>query len=139
VKTGQQIWSEKSQQTEVTRIAFHPGGNVPASSSWNHLIQIWDAQTGGKIRSISHRDGANSVAFNRDGTLLASSGNNGQVLLWDTRDWTLVKTLRNRAEEMVEGIAFSLDGSKLAGASFGVVDIWDVKTGTEIRQLRVAP
>lgn len=57
-----------------------------------------------------------------------------RVKLWDLATGNTVKILSH--ESQVQSVAFSPDGKLLSAGSFnGIVLVWDVDTGEEVRRL----
>jgi hypothetical protein len=88
-----------------------------------------------------------TVTFSPDGKLLAYGGVNSAIKLWDVTSKTLRQTLRGNCI-WVMSVAFSPDGRSVASdcdrvsgspktASEGVVELWDVASGT-LRQTLTA-
>ncbi|APW61616.1 WD40 repeat domain-containing protein [Paludisphaera borealis] len=93
-----------------------------------------------------HSDVVTSVAFSPDGGTLVSGGWDGQIKLWDLRTgpagMKLERVLRGVWDE-VEAVAFSPDGSLVAGLGtgwdgepFGAVTLWNREGGRGRRLLR---
>ncbi|MEM9770218.1 MAG: hypothetical protein AAF889_01215 [Cyanobacteria bacterium P01_D01_bin.73] len=58
----------------VTRIHYHPSGELLATGSWDGLITLWSSD-GSQIKQIKdHGDGIGSVKFSADGEWLSSAG-----------------------------------------------------------------
>ena len=65
------------------------------------------------------------MAFDPKSRVLASGSNDGTVRLWDTSTWKQMDTLKHGTN--VYSLAFSRDGSRLAGAcADNKIRLWDV-------------
>jgi WD40 repeat protein len=77
------------------------------------------------------------LAFSPDGRLLAAGSFAGEVFIWDAA------TGRRLHDRGLAGpcwrLAFSPDGSRLAGVDREEVKVWDVAAGKEVLTLRGAP
>ena len=74
-------------------------------------------------------------AFSPSGTLLATATIEGTTL-WDTATWKSVGPPLRSSQGGWEGVDFSPDGRTLAIAGGkGRVELWDVSTGKELREL----
>ena len=77
----------------------------------------------------------NATAFSPDGRLLATA-TLSEIRLWDTATWTPVGPPLRSSQGGWEGVDFSPDGKTLAiGGREGRVELWDVATRKELREL----
>jgi WD40 repeat protein len=128
----------------ITSCEFSPDGARLATSGVDGMAKIWDVRTGQELLSIqAHPDrlGLNGELYSPDGRLLAtiirsnSDGYNAQVKIWDAESGEEISTLSfpGRTGDIL-GLAFSPDGERLVtGSVFGVLKIWEVKTGKELQ------
>ena len=59
----------------ITAVALAAGGKVLASGGDDHLVRIWNTQTGELTQTLkAHADWVRSLSFNPDHTLLLSAG-----------------------------------------------------------------
>jgi WD40 repeat protein/energy-coupling factor transporter ATP-binding protein EcfA2 len=78
-----------------------------------------------------------ATAFSPDGRLLATTTQDGTTL-WDTATWKPVGSPLRSPQGGWEGVDFSSDGRTLAIAGRrGRVELWDVSTRKELRELSV--
>ena len=69
---------------EVSSVAFSSDGSMLASAGLDGTVQLWDIETGARIRLLTRRFAwIDSVAFSPDGRTLASGDGDGTVQLWD--------------------------------------------------------
>jgi WD40 repeat protein len=106
-------------------------------------VRAYDAETG-QERFPSRGPGqVHSVAISPDGRTLASGYNDGTVRLWDLAAWRPgepappVRVLEEHHTNEVWSVCFSPDGKLLAsgGAADGFIFLWDVASGSKVREL----
>ena len=144
----------------VEAAAFAPDGKVIASGNGDRSIRLWDAATGKELRRLlGHQDAVQAVVFAPDGKLLASRGGglafqDNSIVLWDVASGKELRRfgrvpLRPLPTRSGYGspawaftLAFSPDGKLLASGSAdtenhdGVIHLWEVSSGKEVRSLR---
>ena len=99
-------------------------------------ITIFDSLSGKPFQRLDHNAPSIMViGSNASETLLAGGGIRGKVTLWDGRTGEFIRDVGEH-RGVVESLAFSPDGSRLASASYDrTAIIWDVAKGTRIATL----
>ena len=122
-------------------------GQRVLTSGWPNRIELWDPETGQRIRSFN--EGGNvirSVALSPYGNLVLSGGDDGVVRLWDLQSDEHREFPGHR--DNVMSVAFSPDGRLAYSAGGAVVRdgqlrdgtdfavrVWDLETGQQLRPL----
>jgi WD40 repeat protein len=100
--------------THVTSVAFSPNGAMLASGSLDHLVRVWDVESGALTMALArHSVRVASVAFAPNGKTVASGAEDTMVILWDVETEDLRRTLRGHSQP-VTSLAFSPVGRVLA-------------------------
>ncbi|HUS37444.1 MAG TPA: protein kinase [Verrucomicrobiae bacterium] len=69
--------------SQITATALSPDGQILATASWDHSIQLWDANKYTHLRSLKgHLNEVWSIAFSGDGKHILSGAKDGGVFLW---------------------------------------------------------
>lgn len=110
-------------------VEFSPDGKLLATGY--SPIQLWDAATGKRVRTISGTYGAQlCLAFSPDGKRLAATGLAGTLQLWDVPTGKLLATLS--APGIGLCVAFSPDGSKLVAGSERGLRVYEASDSTQV-------
>jgi WD40 repeat protein len=147
---GQEVQTIRGHRAGVLSVAFHPQGSLLASGSADGTYKLWDTKTWMEQLALPESTAPirNAVAFSPDGKWLATGhkanteGQRKPVKVWhiDPNRGSVGKRPVHILEGHTDGIlsiAFSPDSKLLASAGFaGVVRIWDMATGKEIKQLQ---
>jgi WD40 repeat protein len=126
--TGERVWTRWSRDDSDLQVAWSPDGRFIATTTSIGPPQLWDAETGELVFTLSQTGLVTSVAWSRDASRLVTGGR--EVKVWGVgADVQEVESLS--AAEMssgVAGVAFSADGTGvMAGAAdFTAVKVWDL-------------
>lgn len=138
-----QVGQVQGPSDAIAGIAISPDGRLIAYGTFaDNLIRIVDVATRQEIRTLSgHTNRVTELVFSPNSQLLASQGTvnlspgDGSVRLWNVSTGTHIATV---ATSGVSQLAFSPDGSTLAGASGGDplnIYLWDASNLTLRRSI----
>lgn len=97
------------------------GKTLVTGDEWE--IHLWDALTGKHKKTLSgHLDKSWCLAFSPDGKYIVSSDET--VQLWDANTGKNLSTLSDKFG--LGTIAFTADGTILAGTLGGTIELWDI-------------
>ena len=120
---------------EVLSIAVSSDGSMLASGGADGSADLWDAQTGAKIRSHAHDQPVEAVAISADGKILATGDADRTVRLFDASNGAIVRTINGRSR--LKSLDFSPDGKFLAaGTCVPGIELWDLRPGGPSRTLK---
>ncbi|MDX8030676.1 hypothetical protein SK803_10670 [Lentzea sp. BCCO 10_0856] len=118
----------------VSSVAFHPGGQVLASGSWDGTVFLWRMTARRTREPIARISDATAfirfVAFSPDGTRLAVASDDGYTRLYDVTNPAapvLAVRLQPRDHQTANvSLAFTPDGRTLAVGSEHTLTVWGV-------------
>ncbi len=122
-------------------VAYSPRGNFLASvvsGSPNDTrpggeLRVWNAATGGLLRSQAVDAGMARLAFSRDGAHVALGGDDGAVVILDLASGRPLLRCKPHASA-VSCVGYSPDGRQVATGSWDrTLKVWDARTGELVR------
>lgn len=117
-------------------LAFTKDGNKLISGGSDNTIRLWDVQTGEKLQILGEDEhGIYNLAFSPDGRQLAMGGDDDKIIIWDTQSGKGFRVLQGQGKKQVNSLVYSPDGSMLASCSGMFIQLWDPKTGTQIKAI----
>lgn len=118
----------------VTEIDWSPDGNVLIAASADHLIRLWDTQSGKSLGALAgHTDWVSSVAWSPDGQVIGSGAFDRTVRLWDVASGEQIRVLEGHRND-VSRVAWSPDSQILAsGSRDQTIRLWNRATGDILR------
>jgi WD40 repeat protein len=132
-QTGEKFWRQpaaqviKAHRDCVYALAFSPDSRLLASTSYDHMIYLWEPATGEQVKPLKeHTDSVFDLAFSPDGKWLASGGADRTVKLWDVASGKRIHTLGSSTEG-VNTVAFHPNGKYVTASGFDrTLRVWDI-------------
>jgi WD40 repeat protein len=122
----------EGHQAHISHLTFSSDGQLVASASWDHTMQIWDAVTGteGHVMKVGE---IWCIAFSPNNETVACGHKNGSVQVWDVASGQKQAAMMGRHAHVVHSVAFSSDGNSLVSYSpeDGTARVWDAATGVQ--------
>ncbi|MCL6589279.1 MAG: WD40 repeat domain-containing protein [Firmicutes bacterium] len=117
-------------------IAWAPDGAALASGSDDRTIQLWDLETGKRLRTLKgHTDTIFSVAWSPEGKTLASGSQDKTIRLWNVETGEQLRVLQQQTDSIFS-VAWAPDGKILAsGSADRTIQLWDAETGDKLQKL----
>jgi WD40 repeat protein len=128
--TGQVTLTLNAHNAWVTSVAFSPDGSRIASAGADTNVKGFQIATGQKMQFLK---GMVTSAVSNPARAFYPRLFDGTVKVWEAKTGRETLTIH----ELVESVAFSRDGSRLASpGSDGTVKVWDAATGRKTLTLR---
>ncbi|MBL8171571.1 MAG: hypothetical protein JNJ50_25655 [Acidobacteria bacterium] len=117
---------------------YSPDGQHILTASWEGTAGIWNANTGMRIATLSHKSEVKSAKYSPDGKFIVTASWDKTAAIWDAKTGQQVHVLSGHKAE-VNRASYSPDGKFIATESTdGTAMIWDANTGGHLRTLDVA-
>jgi RNA polymerase sigma factor (sigma-70 family) len=142
--TGKELLQLGPHDAAAVSVVFATDGKVVATGTWFGSTYLWDATTGSRLGQFpgSH-GGVTAVALSPDDKTLAVGGSAADsVQLWDIATGKKLHQLSGGQPSLPSqntpdtSVAFAPDGQLLAAAHGKDLRLWQVGTGTLVRQLK---
>lgn len=132
VATGETRFTFQGHTGGITSLAFGAGGYLLAMGTGSGQVRLWDTASGEPSGMLQKHDAAvTSIAFQTDGFLVASGAADGSVKVWDIASASEQPTLAEADDQIpIDSLAFSPDGTLLAGGGGSRIRLWDSATWT---------
>ena len=136
VNSGAGVQRIELSDTVSVLALSNDGGKLAVKGGDGTIIELYDAKTGIRLRSLSgHSDVITAIAFNPDGLSIASASKDGTIRFWDPSTGVQQRLLKANVKA-VQAIAFSPNGKLLAsGGDSKSIKLWDPNTGAQLRTL----
>jgi WD40 repeat protein len=141
VETGEVIDTFRSNEDEVSAIAFSSNGKWLATGEGNfgQTVRLWnlDRRESYPLKKDASAwfPGIYSLVFSPDSNLLAIARNDNQIILWNLEEQKEIRRLKEH-QNKVYTLAFHPNGNIIAsGSEDNTIKLWNVNTGKELASL----
>ena len=120
----------------IHAVAVTPDGKYVISGSDDHILRVWDIESGEELRTLEgHTDSVSAVAVTPDGKHAISASWDKTLRVWDIESGEELRTLEGHTNS-VFAVAVTPDGKHAISASWDkTLRVWDIESGEELRTL----
>ncbi|MFE9446482.1 TIR domain-containing protein [Streptomyces sp. NPDC006602] len=126
----------RGHEDRISSVAWHPGGKIVATGSYDHTVRLWDFETDRPLATLrGHTDSVTCIAFDRTGERLVSGGWDNVARLWDVESFTEIATFTGHTS-WVSSVSWSPSERYIAtGSQDHTARVWEVSTGQTVCEL----
>ncbi len=136
-RTGERLATWRGHTSAVYALAISRDGKRAISGSYDGTCRVWEVATGRELGLIGkHTKPVWSADLAPDGRTVATTESD-QVLQWPVDGTKPLRSFSHNGQRVMQ-VGFAPDGRHLltrTDAKPGVVRIWDLGTGAEVRRL----
>lgn len=117
----------------VYSVSCSPNGDNILTASSDHVIRIWNINTGKFIQNIKgHSQKVYSAVYSADGKCIVSASADSTIRIWDATTGLETRRLLGHTGSVYSAV-FSPDGNRIVSVSEDkTARIWDVQSGINI-------
>lgn len=129
-----------THQGRVQSVRISVDGDWGITGGDDNIARYWDLETGQQVSQMVHENHVNTVALSPSGQFAFSAGQLEKALIWKTHNGELHQVLTTDKGFVAQRISYTSarfsDDSRqlLTGTSSGLVQLWDVQSGEELRR-----
>ena len=132
IPTGIETGLYPGHTSAVTGVAWHPSGDLIATTSRDKTCIIWNPHTAEEITTLTgHTDWVIGVAWRPSGDLIATTSHDKTCIIWNPHTAQKITTLTDHTGGLI-GVAWHPSGDLIATTSNDRCIIWNPHTSEEI-------
>ena len=138
--TGRELRLLKGHTDFIQTLAFAPDSRRVLTGGPDQTVRLWDAETGAELHRFNGPGHVSSVAWSADGKEALFAVFQGTVILWDVENWKELRRFDHGTGLWsvdycpTRRSALTAGGTQQGTTNIGVVRLWDLDTGTEVRR-----
>jgi WD40 repeat protein len=138
--TGKELALADGHAVPVASVLASSDGKTVVSLGTDNTVRRWDRATGKELGRLQAPPGTTCVAFSSDGRTAAFGGRDATIHVYDLVTAQERHQLAGHTNGTV-ALTFAADGKALAsrGSSDGMIRVYDVATGKDLKQITLAP
>lgn len=127
-------------QEKINSVDISPNGYYALTGSNDYTAYLWDTRNGQVIHRFNHPSRVTKVALDDDGRYAFTADSQKQATIWNLQTGEAVSELNYiQRQKIFSQAMFSKDGKQLlTGSPSRRMNLWDVASGDEIYEWRVA-
>jgi WD40 repeat protein len=140
LRTGGHIGTLKGHIGGIRSIEFSPRGNMIATSSGDHTVQIWNVFSLDCRCIIEHSKGISNICWSGSGSEVIFGSEDETVQVWSISDKECSQTFTIHTGGLVDFVASSPHSTLIAAGSHnGIVKFFDAETGYFLHTASMGP
>lgn len=130
-------------EARVRSVDLSADGALALTGSDAYNTRLWSVETGEMLKEIKLSNVVDTVALSANGNYAFSAGSLDKAIIWDTNSGEVMHTLSDINSPIQKRISylsarFSSDNNQLlTGTASGLVQLWEVNSGKELKRWRV--
>ncbi|MEH6625531.1 MAG: hypothetical protein V7739_03735 [Motiliproteus sp.] len=127
----------------IESVDLSDDGLLALTGSGNHQAKLWNMQDGSLLHTLDHENSVNTVALSPNSRYAFSASQLDKAYIWDTSSGEILHTLSGDEGYIKKRLSYTAavfspnSDQLLTGNTSGVVQLWDVREGTELRRWTV--
>jgi WD40 repeat protein/serine/threonine protein kinase len=131
--TGKLAFPALKHTRRLTSIDYSTDGQWLVTAGLDGHARVWNAETGGLLKTLEHKSPLTNAVFNPDGSMVMTTGVEGTITFWDVATGKHRFPPAKHGQNAISKAAFSPDGAYAGTTSYDFTTmIWNAQTGKQV-------